>query len=393
MICAVQVEEKGPLCENDVTLSEGPDYDGCDVFGSGPEAAESENAWKTCEKHPGHANFIPITEFGLNHLPEQYRTQSIKDLVNAIAVVTVKLVVRCNSPERMPRYCYSMSGERNSAHVGSGWILDIQKGKGPCRGCFECDPNTSEMVKEPAQDKEKWYLVYVISANHVVFDSEEAKATEVQLFYDDKKSRKDQRMKSIYGAMLERGGSSEDSCVLICFTHNERLAKELTGYVDTMKSMVLKGNRDDPLFEYEYVRKTLPEHQNGLCIMVSHPHGQPKMVTVGKREQVDRKRVQHLRRISLTERSRRLRLKNPLFYSTESCRGSSGSPVFMPVSVETRRKDPHQFPLVDAMVIRSHSIGNVFQGVGLSSGESPLVVAPLLALPPPLKEDGVQKVS
>ncbi|GFN83866.1 hypothetical protein PoB_001037200 [Plakobranchus ocellatus] len=351
-------------------------YD-CQLFGSGPEAAESDDAWGKCFKHPGHANFIPVSEFGEEHLPDQYRSKSVVDIVKAVANVTVKLVVRLNSATRLPfnEYCYSLRGDTNSIHVGSGWIIDVEKGFGPCQGCSECSRSSPFQGEELSKDKEQWYFVYVVTASHVVFDVDEAEATEVQIFYDDKKSRKDKRMKSIYGVALSRECSQDDSSVVRCVTHDESLAHELFRNAEKMKMIFVK--RDLGIKAEESVWGASPD--NRLCIVVSHPHGQPKMVTLGERKEIERIHLLMSKKMS-NEMRRQFRIRNPLFYTTETCPGSSGAPVFMPTCIETRKKDPDKFSFVETLVIRSHSIGGVFDGAGLSGGLPPLSVLPRLPL-------------
>ncbi|GFN99978.1 hypothetical protein PoB_002648400 [Plakobranchus ocellatus] len=386
-------------------------------MGSGPEAAESDNSWGKCMKHPGHANFIPISEFCLESLPKQYQSQNTVDVVKAIADLTVKLVVRHNTADRMTysMFCYSMSGDTSAVHVGSGWVMDIEEGYGSCPGCSDCTPSSPQtmakeqlcnrnsppcapitpscgrssppsctstsasIVQEPLKIKEKWFDIYVATAKHVVFNPDEAQATEVQIFYDDRESRKNKRMKSIYGRKTGLGSSHDDFCIVICRTHNESLANELKVCLERMRNMMVKKNRDDIVDQPKGVFP--PDYPNNLCIMVSHPHGQPKMVTLGKTSEIlygsSAKKV-------CGDRGRQALLKNALHYNTKSCPGSSGAPVFMPTCIETRQKSCNGYNFVDALVIRPHSIGNVLgpvQSIGLSAGALPLQYFPLLCLP------------
>ncbi|GFN99976.1 DNA-directed RNA polymerase subunit [Plakobranchus ocellatus] len=504
------MEGKEPSLEENVTPSE--DFFACDVMGSGPEAAESDNSWGKCMKHPGHANFIPISEFCLESLPKQYQSQNTVDVVKAIADLTVKLVVRHNTADRMTysMFCYSMSGDTSGVHVGSGWVMDIEENDSPCPSCSDCTPSSPPyspsitscgpstplcvpnpssslcapstppcdqssspfapitpscgpstppcnqssqpfapitpscgpstppcnqssppfapitpscgpstplcvpspssplcapsippcnqssppftpitpssalstpptMVQEPLKVKEKWFDIYVASASHVVFNNDEAQATEVQIFYDDKKSRKDKRMKSLYGIRVAQASSPDDSCIVVCRTHNASLATELKVCLERMRNMVVKKNHEDTVVPPE---EFLPSNYgNELCIMISHPHGQPKMITLGQASEVFY--------LPLTtklgrESQRRRMLKKALHYDTKSCPGSSGAPVFMATCIETRQKSSNPFKFVDALVIRPHSIGNVFgppKSIGFSAGALPLQYFPLSCLP------------
>ncbi|GFN91521.1 hypothetical protein PoB_001802700 [Plakobranchus ocellatus] len=369
-----QVQDKDGVCVNDYKIEDC--YD-CQFFGGSPEAAESAMAWDRCKNNPGHTTFIPISEFCLEHLPELYRSQSVLDSVKTIADVTVKLVVKHNSKRRIEfeRYCYSLS-EDATYHVGSGWIVGVKKGYGACIGCPECSPTSATQLEGPPIDKGKWFSVSIVTATHVVFNVDEAEATEVQIFYKDKLSRKDKRMKIVYGESIERGCTQDDSCVLRCVTHDKHLATELELNVKRMREIFVKQDR-----EYNVkVPEWEPFPENRLCIMVSHPHGQPTMVTLGERKQIDIPPEEGQVKES-TEHTRLVRVKDPIFYNTKSCPGSSGAPVFMPKCIETRRKDPDEiFSVADALVIRSHSLGNVKVGVGMSAGLPPLQILPPPAL-------------
>ncbi|GFO31962.1 hypothetical protein PoB_005846700 [Plakobranchus ocellatus] len=367
------VEAKESACVPGLAAEEGF-YD-CQLLGSGPEAAESSNAWTKCEKNPGHANFIPISEFGFAQLPEKYRTQNIVDIVKTMATLTVKLVVRKATVGRPGGFCFSL---REEVHVGSGWVIDVCKSDAPCTGCPDCIPREEE-EEETAKDKENWYYIVLVTANHVVYTPDESEATEVQFFYDDKSCRKDKRMKSVHGTFILQSKTVQDWCVLSCTTHDVGLATVLKNNVEQLRDMVVtEAKRNDPCDSHSSSSPDEPDH---FCIMVSHPHGQPKMVTMGELQQIDRGDKNKWGRRILSEESRLSFLESPISYTTHTCPGSSGAPVFMPTQREQRRKHSlYPLDLLEAAVIRTHSIGNISQGVGLSAGEAPMYVMPALTV-------------
>ncbi|GFO05619.1 hypothetical protein PoB_003212400 [Plakobranchus ocellatus] len=356
------------------------DFYGCDVLGSGPEAEESESNWRECKYHPGHENFIPVSQFGLMNLPEEYRDQSVVDTVQAVADLTVKLVVRHSAAVKRKEFavvCYSPRGGENSVHVGSGWVVDAKEGFGVCSGCAECTSTSfSTSTESPAESKGKWYEVYVATVVHAVYNEDEAKATEVQLFYGDKDCQREKSVKSLFGAYIKEHSTSDYSCLFVCKTHDESLVRELKGRIGRMRGMIVKGGGEekDVLSWCEPYINT----QNNLCVMVSHPHGQPKMVTLGKRKHVcdikpGKRSIERLRLCSM---------KHPLYYTTDSCPGCSGAPVFMPTCVETRSIVPGggNAAFVKAMVVRPHSFGDLYKGIGCGGGMPPLEVPRLIGL-------------
>ncbi|GFN99980.1 hypothetical protein PoB_002648600 [Plakobranchus ocellatus] len=368
-----RLEGKERACVSDVTAT-GGSYD-LQVLGSGPEAAESGNAWRRCQKHPGHANFIPVSEFGLTHLPVQYRSQSIVDIVKIIAALTVKLVVRNNKTLRPEGFCYALRAE---VHVGSGWVLDVFKGRYTCEGCPECRPSSPAEEEGTQKDKNNWYSIVLVTAKHVVYSPHEAEATEVQFFYDDKNSRKDKSMKSVYGTLIVDSNSIQDWCVLTCRTHDVGLASVLKDYVERSTNKVMEESKDDHICDSQ--GGTTPDEPDHFCVMVSHPHGQPKMVTFGMLQKMDKTdEAEDVDMEKLNELSRHSLLENPIFYTVDTCPGSSGAPVFMPTNRERRRTHSILDPadLVEVVVTRTHSLGNVLKGVGRSSGKPPLYVYPI----------------
>ncbi|GFO11611.1 hypothetical protein PoB_003811600 [Plakobranchus ocellatus] len=273
-----------------------------------------------------------------------------------------------------------MKGDRNSVHVGSGWITDIVEFYGSCGGCAECARSSSSTFhSELPKKKEKFYRIFVASVKHVVYNDDEVKATEVQIFYEDKKSRKEKTMKSIYASSLNLGITRDDSMILECITHDESLVSELQVCLERMRSLLIKKNRTDRDYRDFYPEIPSVDRKNNLCIMVSHPHGQPKMITVGKRKEI------YYSQPSNVEYRRQATIQTAIHYDTESCPGSSGAPVFMPTCIELRQTyDTRNVnSLVDAFVLRSHSIGNIGGKVNMSAGVMPLFPLPLpiLALP------------
>ena len=139
------------------------------------DAAESAYSWAACTKNPGHENFIPISEFKMNHLPKSNQQDSVLDCVRNVAQCTGRLRVTYTSWARPDNYTFSVA-RRTKIRVSKA------KGRCPCP-----DIKGHDLLKE-------WWKVKLQTACHVVFDTEEAKASRVDLYFDDEQASLDGRM-------------------------------------------------------------------------------------------------------------------------------------------------------------------------------------------------------
>ena len=265
----------------------------CEVLGQGPEATESAYAWKNCTKNPGHSQFIPAPEFCLDHLPKWCADPTVVECVRAISALTVRLRVNYTSWGRPDGYSFANHRGSNILHTGSGWVRDIKVGSGPCR-CPEC--------QQSSFPKQVWYEVHLETACHVVYNTEEAQATKADFFYDDEGSREEGWTETIHAVDNIVQDADGDSCVLLCATHNQGLAEMLRMYLK--KVVRYRFKKDDDI--------CFPTPWRYLCVIVSHPHGQAKKVTVGKCKP-NMKKHEFFR--------------SCFTYNTPTCPGSSGAPV------------------------------------------------------------------
>ena len=263
------------------------------------EAEESGFAWKNCTKNPGHPRFIPAPAFSLTDLPEQYRKRWVWDCLEYVMAMTVKLKVGYVSKSRADGYCFSKFRGTSVAHLGSGLVSTFHRGKGPCL-CPDCEHGTTPSYT--------WYEIRVRTARHVVYNSEEARATQVTLFYDEEESCTNGNSKTIWGVKTQEIHDGGDFCFLTCATHDRQVV-ELLEVVEAPLQYAFAKFQGNPI-----LRRKLNTSSKKLCIIVSHPHGQPKKVTVGwerSREKADTRRPQF-----------------HYIYDTDTCRGSSGAFVF-----------------------------------------------------------------
>ncbi|XP_012936038.1 uncharacterized protein LOC101858702 [Aplysia californica] len=228
-----------------------------------------------CGKNPGHKNFIPSPQFSLTHLPAGFQDKQLLETIGLCAQLTVRLVVNYTSmsrPEFLPnsKSAYPFSRFRGKTvpyRFGSGWLFDafprgvLGEGKGGECPCSECG--------QSGKPSSAWYELMFLTALHVVFDSEESKATDVELFYDSDVDR-DSTVLKLAGGCVEMADIETDGCLLVCWTHDLDLGDKL---------QALSRQRWDLMREINmrYTR----EERGGLVVVVSHPHGCSKQVTVG----------------------------------------------------------------------------------------------------------------
>ncbi|XP_059153043.1 uncharacterized protein LOC131938838 [Physella acuta] len=256
---------------------------------------------KKCEKNPGHNKFIPVNQLSLEHFPSGYHDNDVYALTKALADLTVRIAVKLTSPDRPefvpgtkdPYPCYNTRGQ-NSLHTGTGrvgWVYKYTEGEdGITCPCPEYDHSDTP--------SKVWWEVGVLTANHVVYDSSEARQSSCRLWFDDDKSP----VVNIYGWEVEWSGTEGDWCELWCVTHDVDVGGKLDEMVRRFDG--LWGKVNDKYASRRDVDK--------LTIIVSHPHGCSKQVSVGHwvhRQEVVGRRTRYT-------------------YKTSTCPGSSGALVY-----------------------------------------------------------------
>ena len=258
----------------------------CEVFGDGPDTLESNSAWVNCRKtQNNHRNFIPVLEFSEQHIPDGYHHKAdLVKYIRALATLTVKLRVSYVSGSRPDGYTFSNYRNLSVPSSGTGWVYSVSPGDGPCP-CQKCSNGSPPAVQ--------WWKIEVFTACHVVYDKREAQKTQVDLYYDEENSK----VTTLHGCDVARNYQCQDMCTVGCITHDKELATLL---MDAIKSSI---NLKLEVRDY---------WKSPLCVVISHPHGQPKRITVGDlvgNEEFDA-------------------LRDPKhMYTTDTCKGSSGAPV------------------------------------------------------------------
>ena len=267
----------------------------CEVYRDGPEAGESSKTWAVCTKNPGHSGFVPYPDFSLDHLPAGRQTAAALTRVRQLGDRTTRLRVGYTSTARPDGYAFSNVRGTKVVHTGSGWLDHVRCNSDlPCP-CPDCASSTSP--------RRKWYTVWVFTACHVVYDANEAKATQVDFFYDEEMSLRDGKVKTIWGFDVSFKDPVRDVCILGCATHDIDLAQQLD------KLCLFSRMSGKPSFVTPDLKVDTTVQD---CVIVSHPHGGPKQVTVGEIEEVENTGTWEI-----------------LAYSTNTCPGSSGAAVLM----------------------------------------------------------------
>ncbi|KAK3798407.1 hypothetical protein RRG08_041705 [Elysia crispata] len=209
--------------------------------------------------------------------------------------LTVRLRVYWTSPDRPDDDEFSNHRGTMTPRMGTGFIRRVSKpvSDKPC----PCDKCNGEITR-------KFWRFTVRTAAHVVYNTEEAKSTRVDLFYDDDSSKFDGRMVTVTGLRVADIDHGEDTCYMECVTHDEALGERIKSVWTSLYGGLTKClDLDLPSLDF------LPPCDGGRrpTLIVSHPHGQPKKITLGQWRDGEFPRV---------------------VYNAPTCPGSSGAPVF-----------------------------------------------------------------
>ncbi|KAH9498996.1 hypothetical protein Btru_004175 [Bulinus truncatus] len=267
---------------------------------------------KDCKKNPDHKGFTPVETFSLQNLPDEHHDTDLYEVIKAVAELTVRVTVKfisLNRPEFWPGTdilypFYNMRGKEN-CRTGTGMVFQVRKytnGYSENKGQHLMEYRTCKCVKCQYSDSPSntWWEVAVRTASHVVFDKTEAKYTACRLFFD----RQDSPLVVLDNLSFVTNSLNieEDWCNLNYMTCDELLA-------DKLNKMVAK-------FE-DHWRKVRDKYWSckdeiKLVFLVSHPHGCPKQISIGR----------WIDKHTMSENIYRFT------YTASTCPGSSGAKVF-----------------------------------------------------------------
>ena len=208
--------------------------------------------------------------------------------------LTLRLRLYWTSPDRPDDDEFSNHRGTMTPRMGTGFIRRVSDpvSDEPC----PCDKCNGEITR-------KFWRFLVRTAAHVVYNTEEAKSTRVDLFYDDDSCKFDGRMVTVKGLRVVGIYHDGDMCYMECVTHDKALAERIESLRTSLYSGIRKP-QDLPSLDF------LPPCDRGRrpILIVSHPHGQPKKITLGQGRDEEYPLVE---------------------YNTPTCPGSSGAAVFV----------------------------------------------------------------
>ena len=300
------------------------------------EAAESLAAWENCSKNPNHEHFFPVQDATTIPL---FRSLDYKDRewLRLTGDLTVRLRVNYTSRSRPDGYPFSYLRGLGDLRVGTGFILSVSsRTYGPCP-CDICDK----------QEMREHWIFTVRTAQHVVYDTSEAKETKVDLFYDDERSQEDGKMVTVQAVKVYTSKSTSDTCNFYCVTHDEMIGRSVESLHQRWHSLsyglpLYLGLVEDIFEGFVGSGPLFTDDGQYYVVIISHPHGQAKKITVG--------RVRDGMRDGMSFEG-----DDCVEYHTDTCPGSSGAWVFpfFPVSKHRRLRRAR---------LRRHFWGSVHSG-------------------------------
>ncbi|XP_055896918.1 uncharacterized protein LOC106059586 isoform X2 [Biomphalaria glabrata] len=285
--------------QGDVEIEE---YDGTEL--------DLKNKCISCEKNPDHAEFIPIDEFKLQHLPPTHRDKNLYKLIKSMADLTVRIHVGKVSPYRpmfwpdSDRIYKPPKEDRGKEFTGSGRIVRIEQFKNGVNeedGGRESDYTKCWCSKCQIPPSNVWWECSVDTATHNVFDGVEAAHTSLRLFFDRESCDKViiEKVYLIYNRI------DDDKCWLQFATCDQSLGNRLENMI----------NRYITIQKKVYEKYKPNRDTDKLTFIVSHPHGCPKKVSIGH---------------WMTREKRDEHDSTVFTYSACTCPGSSGANVHFP---------------------------------------------------------------
>ncbi|KAI8761664.1 hypothetical protein BgiBS90_030696 [Biomphalaria glabrata] len=269
-----------------------------------------------CTKNLNHQNFIPMKNFRMADLPKGFQTIDLYNSIVNFSKLVVKIVVSSFSKDRCPGLNlmdYDLDPNDRGMN-GSGHFWDISK----CR--WHESPCPCSTCRAEGTRSQGWGELHVFTANHVVCNNEEAWQTKIYYGYDGNCQYSPE---ILVGYQVVQSSEKDDTCELVVITHDRVFLDKVKSQIDTC----MKTSR--AISDLEMV--TLLQKGKYLTIIISHPHGFEKQVSIG-----------YSKGRSVVQNDRGSTVGVKYYYDTPTCPGSSGAPVFV-VGKErsTLRYPPH----------------------------------------------------
>ncbi|RUS85267.1 hypothetical protein EGW08_006968 [Elysia chlorotica] len=268
------------------------------AIGAAPSRSSPRHVF--CLKNPRHENFTPVYSLKPQHLPAPYdQDPRWVSMLQARADDTVKLRVNYTSPARPDAFkCRDGSGAGVVRH-GTGTAFWTRLLSSRMRCPFpDCTVGGS-------RDHDVYGPFRVVTVAHLVYNEEEANCTTVEFFDDDPDDRSSVCRAQVTG--LIREPMESDRCILICVTHDPTIPERLERSCTQRNELLQQLQEPD---------------ERGMCVLISHPHGMSKRISVGRLLNVEEQGP-----VKRTKDCQMLLRDCRLVYSTPSCMGSGGGSV------------------------------------------------------------------
>lgn len=245
----------------------------------------------------------------MNHLPSVYRGDSyLAQYIRDVSDITVRVSVKYVS-ERRPKtwpgsdepYPHYSESPKDMLRTGTGWVYRVEKysdghdNKFRICQCWQCKDSGTKITQ--------FAHILIRTAAHVVFDNLEGAHTTCNLFFD-----REGTPDACSGVVTLTGMSgvwsvvNMDLCEMTYMTHDLDLVDRLDKMVRRCEQLKTPGRRPITVSKYT------------LVIVVSHPHGCSKQISVGRltdmKGMIDETFIKYL-------------------YTSATCCGSSGAPVLV----------------------------------------------------------------
>ncbi|BFZ18913.1 hypothetical protein BsWGS_21952 [Bradybaena similaris] len=239
-----------------------------------------ESGYGYCRKKDTHTKYVPPNELSLEHLPANIRDPKLLEFIKVEQQLTGLVKVKAVRHSRSAHLCGSCIVQK---------IEEIRK---------------LRSYSDFEDEGEAFYQVTVATVCHVIPTDEAAESCTVQLFYDNQNS--DAGQKIMCGIKRHTVEVKGDWCALVCRTNDTKL-------VTLLRDLLTKYWALGCELQEKYANTTV-----NLVIIVSHPHGGPKLVSFGEMKDKTKKR-----------QVRDGQEWCQYSYTAPTCRGSSGGPVYI----------------------------------------------------------------
>ncbi|BFZ20217.1 hypothetical protein BsWGS_23256 [Bradybaena similaris] len=276
------------------------------------------NHYQTCNKDPGHGSFKPVdkNQLTVDCLPVGYQNDVVLQCILGLIPLVVCIVVTHTSVKRpafesnnKKEYPFSKCKGCETMRTGTGWLRHVAK-----FGALENGTCTCEKCRASGSPQTYGAEFTIRTAAHVVFDSEEGAKTTIHFNFDDGLSLGCcNTLRTYCWAIRVDSDVDGDCCDMTFVTHDKSEAEEYAKLIADYRELHQK------VWDTYPPKSDAKDRPSGdkldLAIIVSHPHGCSKKVSFG----------QFKRRYEFPFAGK----FTNYYYTTATCKGSSGAPVFI----------------------------------------------------------------